>query len=123
MPRPTTAPEAPRIDVSATKFLTKDLSVGVIVSRYQQVTGDSGPGATLGPYKGWVTAVGGTVGYNFTVESLPISTRIKVLREVDENRFQGTIGFLQISFPLWVGPHALPASSPVVEVLERIRLR
>ena len=40
------------LDLSATKDLTKELSVGVIASHYQQVTGDSGAGATLGPYKG-----------------------------------------------------------------------
>ena len=98
------------LDLSATKFLTKDFSVGAIASHYQQVTGDSGEGATLGPFKGRVTAVGGTVGYNFHVGQLPVSTRVKVLREVDvENRFQGTIGFLQVSFPLWVAPHASPA--------------
>ena len=50
-------------------------------------------GATLGPYKGRVTAVGGTIGYNFTLGHTPISTRLKVLREVEvENRFRGTIG-------------------------------
>ena len=91
------------LDLSATKYLTKELSVGVIASHYQQVTGDSGAGATLGPYKGRVTAVGGTLGYTFEVGKIPISTRLKVLREVDvENRFEGTIGFLQVSFPLWV---------------------
>ena len=79
------------LDLSATKFLTKDFSVGAIASHYQQVTGDSGEGATLGPFKGRVTAVGGTVGYNFHVGQLPVSTRVKVLREVDvENRLQGT---------------------------------
>jgi len=44
----------------------------------------------------------------------PEPTRIKVLREVDvENRPQGTIGFMQISFPLWVAPHQA-MSPPVV---------
>jgi len=102
------------LDLSATKFLTKELSLGVIASHYQQVTGDSGEGATLGPYKGRTTALGGTVGYTFEVGKIPVSTRVKVLREVDvENRFQGTIGWLQISFPLWVAPAASPPQ-PVV---------
>jgi hypothetical protein len=52
-----------------------------------------------------VTAVGGAVGYNFTLGHTPISTRIRVLREVEvENRFSGAIGFVQFSFPLWVSP-------------------
>ncbi len=32
---------------------------------YQQVTGDSGPGASLGDFKGRIAAIGGTMGYNF----------------------------------------------------------
>ena len=104
------------LDLSATKFLSKELSVGVIASHYQQVTGDSGEGATLGPYKGRTTALGGTVGYTFEVGKIPVSTRVKVLREVDvENRFQGTIGFLQISFPLWVAPAASPLQAVVAK--------
>jgi hypothetical protein len=94
--------------------LTKQLSVGVIGSHYQQITGDSGEGATLGPYKGRVTAVGGTIGIDFEVGQIPVSTRAKLLREVEvENRFRGTISFLEISFPLWVAPRASPEKKPI----------
>ena len=48
----------------------------MIASHYQQVTGDSGAGATIGPYKGRVTAVGGTVGYTFEVGQIPVSTQV-----------------------------------------------
>lgn len=93
------------IDVSASKYLAKGVSVGVIASHYQQITGDSGPGAKLGPFKGRVTAVGGTVGVTGQAGHVPISVNLKILREVAvENRFQGTIGFLEVSFPLWVAP-------------------
>jgi hypothetical protein len=51
------------VDISASKFLTKELSVGVIASHYHQITGDSGAGNSIGPFKGRVTAVGGTIGY------------------------------------------------------------
>ena len=45
--------------------------------------------------------MGGTIGYNFLVGQTPVSTRVKVLREVEtENRFRGTIGLLTVSFPL-----------------------
>jgi hypothetical protein len=102
-------------DVSAMKFLTKEFSFGVLAAHYQQISGDSGQGASLGPYKGRVTAVGGTVGYDFQVGQIPISTRLKVLREVDvENRFQGTIGFLQVSFPLWVQPGSNGKAQPPI---------
>ncbi|ARO55873.1 phenol degradation protein meta [Methylorubrum zatmanii] len=104
------------VDVSASKYLTKELSVGVIASHYQQITDDSGPGARLGPFKGRVTAVGGTVGLTAPFGGVPISGRVKVLREVEvENRFQGTIGFLEVSFPLWVAsPKAAPKAKPLL---------
>jgi hypothetical protein len=58
-----------------------------------------------------VTAVGATLGYTFTLGQTPISTRIKVLKEVEvENRFRGTIGWLQVSFPVWVSPAPPPRS-------------
>ena len=93
------------VDVSATKFLTKELSIGILASHYEQITGDSGPGATLGSFKGRDTAVGGSIGYNFNVAQTPIATRVKILQEVEvQNRFQGTIGLVEVSFPLWVAP-------------------
>ncbi|GJD65686.1 SphA family protein [Methylobacterium frigidaeris] len=101
------------VDVSASKFLSKDVSVGVIASHYQQLTGDSGPGARLGPFKGRMTAVGGTIGITGEVGTIPVTVRLKLLREVEvENRLQGTIGFFQVSFPLWVAPKAAPEPRP-----------
>ncbi|WP_245512827.1 SphA family protein [Enterovirga rhinocerotis] len=91
------------IDGAITKNLTKELSVGAIVSHYQQLTGDSGSGARVGSFKGRTTAVGGTISYTFPLGQVPVTTRVKVLREVDVvNRARGTIGWLQISLPLWV---------------------
>lgn len=93
------------LEWAASKALTSALSAGVIGYHYQQVTGDSGSGATLGAYKGRVTALGGTLAYNFTVGKTPISTRIKVLREFAvENRSRGTVGLLTVSLPLTTSP-------------------
>lgn len=104
------------LDASISKYLTKQVSVGAIVSHYQQITGDSGPGARLGPFKGRVTAVGGTLGMTVPVGQIPVSARFKVLRDVEvENRFQGTTGFFEVSFPLWVAtPKAAPEPRPPV---------
>jgi len=94
------------IDAAITKNLTPDLTLGAIVSHYQQVTGDSGDGAKLGSFKGRTTAIGGMIGYTFHAGELPITTQVKLMREVDvANRPEGTIGWLQVSMPLWV-PHA-----------------
>jgi hypothetical protein len=87
------------IDVAASKFLSKELSIGVIASHYQQVSGDTG--GRIGPFEGRTTAVGGTIGYTFVAGTTPISTRIKILREVAvENRFHGTIGLVTVAFPI-----------------------
>jgi hypothetical protein len=97
-------------DLAISKNLTKELSVGVLASHYHQVSDDSGEGNRVGPNRGRVTAVGGTIGYNFTVGQTPVSTRIKVMREVEtENRFRGTIGLFTVSFPLGGQAHAATA--------------
>jgi len=93
------------LEWAASKALTSALSAGVIGYHYQQITGDSGAGAQLGAYKGRVTALGGTLAYNFTVGKTQVSTRIKVLREFAvENRARGTVGLLTVSLPLTVSP-------------------
>ncbi|SIR54406.1 Uncharacterized conserved protein [Bosea sp. TND4EK4] len=93
------------LEWAASKALTSALSAGVIGYHYQQITGDSGAGAQLGAYKGRVTALGGTLAYNFTVGKTPVSTRIKILREFAvENRARGTVGLLTVSLPLTASP-------------------
>lgn len=92
------------VEWAATKSLSKEFSVGLVGYHYQQLTGDSGPGATLGDYKGRVTALGGTLAYTFTVGKTPISTRLKVFREFNtENRMQGTLGYVTVAMPLTIG--------------------
>ncbi|WP_414470643.1 transporter [Microvirga sp. M2] len=101
------------VDVSISKNLTKAFSVGLLAGYYDQVSNDSGAGNRIGPFKGRVTAVGATAGYDFMVAGTPVSARIKVLREVDvENRPQGTIGLFTVGFPL--GAPAAPASPQTV---------
>ncbi|MBS7698372.1 MULTISPECIES: transporter [unclassified Chelatococcus] len=92
------------VEWAATKTLTKELSVGLVGYHYQQVSGDSGAGATLGGYEGRVTALGGTVAYNFEAGKTPISTRVKVFREFNvKNRQEGTVGFFTVSLPITAG--------------------
>ena len=88
-------------------------AVGLLAGYYDQVSNDSGAGNRIGPFKGRVTAVGATAGYNFTVAGTPVSTLLKVLREVDvENRPEGTIGLFTVAFPL--GHHGPPpAPQPI----------
>ena len=102
------------LEWAASKYITKELTIGLVGYFYQQLTADSGTGAKLGAFEGRVIALGGTVGYTFEVGKLPISTRIKVYREFDvQNRMEGTAGYFTVSLPLGVDSSAKPMSSAI----------
>lgn len=99
------------IDGSISKNLTKQLSLGILASYYEQVSADSGAGNLVGSFKGRSTAIGGTIGYTFNLGDIPVSTRVKLMREVEvENRPQGTVGWVQATIPLWAPPARQPSS-------------
>lgn len=99
-------------DLAITQNFSKQFSAGLLASHYQQVSGDGGSGATLGSYKGRVTAVGAQIAYSFEVAGTPVSARLKIMREVDvENRPRGTIGMVSLAFPLGHVPKA-PDTAP-----------
>jgi len=103
------------LEWAVTKNLTKDLSISAVGYYYQQLTADSGPGAMLGPFKGEVFAVGGALSYNFLIDQLPISTRLKVYREFNATRrLEGTAGFFMISAPLFLYGAPPPPVGPIV---------
>ncbi len=105
-----TSGNAIHADLAVSQYLTKDLSIGFLAAHYQQVTRDSGAGNHLGSYRGRVTAIGGTIAYTLNVAGVPVSTRLKVLREVKvENRPQGTIALLTVALPL--GAPAAPGGA------------
>ncbi|MGM4992679.1 SphA family protein [Tardiphaga sp. 862_B3_N4_1] len=89
------------LEWAATKYISKEFTLGLVGYYYQQLTADSGSGARLGSFEGRVVALGGSIGYTFEVGKLPISTRLKVFREFAvENRMEGTSGFLTVSLPI-----------------------
>jgi hypothetical protein len=104
------------LEWSASKYLSKDLSVGLVGYFYDQLTSDSGSGDRIGPFKGRVVSLGGQVGYTFHAGAIPISTSVRFYREFDvRNRFQGTATYLTISAPLWVAPpKATAEAKPIV---------
>jgi hypothetical protein len=53
------------LDWGASKFLTKQLQVGLVGYAYQQITGDSGAGNRVGDFESRVFGVGPQVGYVF----------------------------------------------------------
>ena len=85
---------------------SKTFTLGLAGYHYQQVTGDSGPGATLGPFEGRVTALGPVATYTFMCGKIPVSTQLEWLHEFDiENRAEGDMGMLNITVPLSVTGH------------------
>ncbi len=65
------------LELSASRYLTERFLAGVVGYLYQQITPDSGPGATLGPFMARVAGVGPQLGYdfNFGGTSASLSTR------------------------------------------------
>lgn len=97
------------LEWAATKYLTKEFTIGLVGYYYQQLTADSGTGARLGSFEGRVVALGGSIGYTFEVGKLPISTRLKIYREFAvQNRFEGTSGFFSVSLPIGLDTNAPP---------------
>jgi hypothetical protein len=87
------------------KHFSKDFAVGVAGYHYQQVTGDSGSGALLGPFKGRVSAIGPNLTYNFLVGKTPVLTSVRWLHEFNaENRLEGDAGFVTVTIPLGGAP-------------------
>jgi hypothetical protein len=85
---------------AAVQHFSEQFDAGLVGYYYNQVTGDSGAGATS-DFKGQVAAIGATIGYTFKAGELPISTRIKYFHEfAAENRAEGNAVFLSLSIPL-----------------------
>lgn len=55
------------LDLGAAQFLNKQVYVGVVGYVFNQLTNDSGEGATLGGFKSRVAGIGPQLGYNFSV--------------------------------------------------------
>jgi hypothetical protein len=87
------------------QHLSKAFAVGVAGYYYNQVTGDSGAGAVLGPFRGEVTAIGPNLTYNFQMGAVPVFTSARWLHEFDaKNRLEGDVGFVTVTIPLGGAP-------------------
>jgi hypothetical protein len=51
------------LDWGASQFISKTVHVGLAGYYFQQITGDSGAGATLGHFKGRVVGIGPQIGF------------------------------------------------------------
>ncbi|MBO9518616.1 MAG: transporter [Porphyrobacter sp.] len=88
-------------EASVEKTLSKQVSLGLQAYHYQQISGDSGTGAVLGPNKGEVSAVGVTGAYNFVLGKTPVTARLRVFEEFNATRrLDGTAAFFSLTFPI-----------------------
>jgi hypothetical protein len=89
------------LEFAAMQNLSKQFAIGVVGYHYQQITGDSGAGASLGDFKGRVSAIGPQVNYTFMVGKMPVSTSLKWTHEFDvENRLKGDMALLTLTLPI-----------------------
>jgi len=78
------------LDLAFSKFVSKQFFVGAVGYVYNQLTGDTGSGAKLGPFKSRVEAIGPQAGYVFPVGDLQGVLNLKGYWEFDaENRAKG----------------------------------
>lgn len=89
------------LDWAVSQFLSQNWELGLAGYVYYQLTGDSGSGAVLGPFKSRVAAIGPEVGYSFTFRGQPAYFNLRGYREFwAENRLEGTAVFATVAIPL-----------------------
>lgn len=81
--------------------IAEGLLIGIVGYNYRQITGDSGEGAALGPFKGRVDAIGAGLVYTTIIDTTPFVLSLRHYEEFNEERrwngsntiLTGTIGF------------------------------
>jgi hypothetical protein len=87
------------LDVGASQFLSKQLHIGLVGYAYQQITGDSGAGATLGDFKSRVFGAGPQIGYLFPAGEMQGYFNLRAYKEFGaENRPEGWNMWVTLAF-------------------------
>jgi hypothetical protein len=98
------------VEGSVEKTVSKHFALAVQAYHFAQITGDSGPGATLGPNEGRATGVGGGVTYKFDIGKTPANLRLRGMTEFGVvNRATATTVALDLSLPLYMKLPPAPA--------------
>jgi hypothetical protein len=83
------------------QHLPKGFTLGLAGYIYQQVTADSGPGATLGAFHGQTIALGPCLTFNSKIAGHALGLNARYYNEVKvKNRFDGQAFFLTLSLGL-----------------------
>lgn len=103
------------LDWAASQFISKSVHVGVVGYVFQQLTGDSGPGAVLGDFKGRAIGIGPQIGF-----LIPISSEyqgylnFRGYRDIEvENRARTWTAFVTFAVSP-KAPEASPTAKPIV---------
>jgi hypothetical protein len=89
------------LEYAAVQNFSRQFALGINGFVYDQISGDSGPGARLGSFEGRVLAIGPVMNLNFQLGPLPVATSLKYFREFDvKNRLEGDSGYVTITIPL-----------------------
>lgn len=89
------------LDLSASHFINDQTHLGLVGYVYQQVTGDSGSGATFGDFKSRVNGIGPQAGHFFNVGKDLWYANLKGYYEFDaKNRAEGWNTWLSVVIPL-----------------------
>lgn len=98
------------LEGSVEKTFSPAFSAGLQGYYFKQVTGDSGAGATLGPFKGEVAALGATAALNVPLGRTPATFRVRAFQEFNvTNRLKGKAFFVSLTLPLHM---KLPPGAP-----------
>jgi hypothetical protein len=63
------------------------LILGVAGYDYRQISGDSGSGALLGPFKGAIDAIGPGISYTTKMGDTPVTISVRDYQQIDSKRF------------------------------------
>lgn len=97
------------LEAAVEKTFSPKFSAGVLGYYYNQISGDSGAGARLGPNEGEVAALGVTAAYSTVLGRSPATVRVRVLKEFDASRrMEGTAAMVSLALPLKMN---LPAAA------------
>jgi hypothetical protein len=99
------------LDWGASQFLTPNVEFGAVGYVYQQITGDSGSGARLGPFISRVMGIGPQVSFLFPVANMQGYVNVKGYTEFDaRDRPSGYNVWLTLS----ISPAAPTPTAPTV---------
>jgi hypothetical protein len=99
------------LDWAASHFISKQVHIGLVGYSYQQLTGDSGAGATLGDFKSRVLAIGPQIGFLFPVGDMQCYLNLKGYKEfAAEHRPEGWNAW--VTFAISPAAEAPPAAKP-----------